>query len=577
MYKKTRVAKRRTILSRTKTLFRFLGLGHMRGVGMGLPYRQRFQFLLELIYGETFKPKAFWARHPDPDEFFYALFRVAKPDLERNAFVGDVFELSSETLHNEVNAQALERLGITTEELLALFKSNAAVEHPQEQKPKASAGTNAGKVEGGNTSVVFVPTPMDETGYNPNIPAGWRPGPTRGKRDRGSKGHSGVFLTEQALKVVGQNAPVRTAKSNKCLEQQKAFTASGKVDVAATAVNTSNQNKRSGTSKTTANTGNKAANGASKGTKRPRSTKTGFQALKKGGGGGADMLDGLVQAALLSQMDNEKEEQKKREAKENEEKKAKEKEAKKAKEEEAKKAKEEEAKKAKEEEEKKTKLLKKETEKQPKSKLERLMLEHLNREPDDNTVKAKDEKAKSNDENHNGNVKKNDQHAASTKRKEESASPGGGGAGGGEGGAPLEEEDFDDAIPTLPLDDEDLDTWERFDAWRAPLEEDEADCRAKHRTNTDRIEDVYSMFDQVMNDVRSPPSSQQHHQLTNNQTVLRDATARAQKLLGIEYVLKGMSNDLEQCLDDDVTLRSAKNHLAKISEIVSRKMNQQLG
>ena len=544
---------------------------------MGLPYRQRFQFLLELIYGETFKPKAFWARHPDPDEFFYALFRVAKPDLERNAFVGDVFELSSETLHNEVNAQALERLGITTEELLALFKSNAAVEHPQEQKPKASAGTNAGKVEGGNTSVVFVPTPMDETGYNPNIPAGWRPGPTRGKRDRGSKGHSGVFLTEQALKVVGQNAPVRTAKSNKCLEQQKAFTASGKVDVAATAVNTSNQNKRSGTSKTTANTGNKAANGASKGTKRPRSTKTGFQALKKGGGGGADMLDGLVQAALLSQMDNEKEEQKKREAKENEEKKAKEKEAKKAKEEEAKKAKEEEAKKAKEEEEKKTKLLKKETEKQPKSKLERLMLEHLNREPDDNTVKAKDEKAKSNDENHNGNVKKNDQHAASTKRKEESASPGGGGAGGGEGGAPLEEEDFDDAIPTLPLDDEDLDTWERFDAWRAPLEEDEADCRAKHRTNTDRIEDVYSMFDQVMNDVRSPPSSQQHHQLTNNQTVLRDATARAQKLLGIEYVLKGMSNDLEQCLDDDVTLRSAKNHLAKISEIVSRKMNQQLG
>ena len=129
----------------------------------------------------------------------------------------------------------------------------------------------------------------------------------------------------------------------------------------------------------------------------------------------------------------------------------------------------------------------------------------------------------------------------------------------------------------LPLDDDDLDMWERFDAWRAPLEEDDADCRAKHRTDTDRIEDVYSMFDQVVNDLRSPPSSQQQHQLTNNQTVLRDATARAQKLLGIEFVLKGMSNDLEQCLDDDVTLRSAKNHLAKISEIVSRKMNQQLG
>jgi hypothetical protein len=48
-------------------------------------------------------------------------------------------------------------------------------------------------------------------------------------------------------------------------------------------------------------------------------------------------------------------------------------------------------------------------------------------------------------------------------------------------------------------------------------------------------------------------------------------------LLGIEYVLKGMSGDLEQCLDDDETLHMAKHHLAKISEIISRKMNQQLG
>ena len=104
----------------------------------------------------------------------------------------------------------------------------------------------------------------------------------------------------------------RAAKSNKCLEQQKASIASGKVDVAATAVNATNQNKKSGTSKTTANNGNKAANGASKGTKRPRSTKAGFQALKKGGGGGADMLDGLVQAALLSQMDNKKKNRKER-------------------------------------------------------------------------------------------------------------------------------------------------------------------------------------------------------------------------------------------------------------------------
>ena len=109
----------------------------MRGVGMDLPYRQRFQFLLELIYGDTFKPKAFWARHPDPDEFFYALFRVAKPDLPRTAFVGDVFELSAETLHNEVNALALGRLGVSSEQLLRLFQHNAAVEQQAAERVEA--------------------------------------------------------------------------------------------------------------------------------------------------------------------------------------------------------------------------------------------------------------------------------------------------------------------------------------------------------------------------------------------------------------------------------------------------------
>lgn len=558
----------RTILSRTKTLFRFLGLGHMRGVGMDLPYRQRFQFLLELIYGDTFKPKAFWARHPDPDEFFYALFRVAKPDLPRTAFVGDVFELSAETLHNEVNALALGRLGVSSEQLLRLFQHNAAVEHPQEQGKEKGKwvrvvdSTLPAEVKTGaeGKTTLFVPTPTEETEYRPNIPNGWRPGPTRGKRDRGSKGHSGVFLTQQALKAVGENAPVISPGVNtKHMEQRRAFIANGKVDAPVTAAtkkkDTNGKGKNAGSNTTvttsTAATTTTTTTTTAKGTKRPRSTKAGTQASKRGGGGGgggSGMLDGLVAAALLSEMDNQKEEE------EQKEKKAREK-----------------------EEKQRANASKKETgEKQPKSKLEKLMLEHLKKETGDgsNIKNAKDEKARSNDENHNGNVKKSDQHALS--KKEESASPNGG-RGGGRGGAPLEEEDFDDAIPTLPLDDDDLDTWERFDAWRAPLEEDDADCRAKHRTDTDRIEDVYSMFDQVVNDLRSPPSSQQQHQLTNNQTVLRDATSRAQKLLGIEYVLKGMSGDLEQCLDDDETLHMAKHHLAKISEIISRKMNQQLG
>ena len=58
---------------------------------------------------------------------------MAKPDLPRTAFVGDVFELIAETLHNEVNALALGRLGVSSEQLLRLFQHNAAVEHPQEQ------------------------------------------------------------------------------------------------------------------------------------------------------------------------------------------------------------------------------------------------------------------------------------------------------------------------------------------------------------------------------------------------------------------------------------------------------------
>ena len=211
---------------------------------MDLPYRQRFQFLLELIYGDTFKPKAFWARHPDPDEFFYALFRVAKPDLPRTAFVGDVFELSAETLHNEVNALALGRLGVSSEQLLRLFQHNAAVEHPQEQGKEKGKwvrvvdSTLPAEVKTGaeGKTTLFVPTPTEETEYRPNIPNGWRPGPTRGKRDRGSKGHSGVFLTQQALKAVGENAPVISPGVNtKYMEQRRAFIANGKVDAPVTA------------------------------------------------------------------------------------------------------------------------------------------------------------------------------------------------------------------------------------------------------------------------------------------------------------------------------------------------------
>jgi hypothetical protein len=236
----------------------------MRGVGMDLPYRQRFQFLLELIYGDTFKPKAFWARHPDPDEFFYALFRVAKPDLPRTAFVGDVFELSAETLHNEVNALALGRLGVSSEQLLRLFQHNAAVEHPQEQGKEKGKwvrvvdSTLPAEVKTGaeGKTTLFVPTPTEETEYRPNIPNGWRPGPTRGKRDRGSKGHSGVFLTQQALKAVGENAPVISPGVNtKYMEQRRAFIANGKVDAPVTAAtkkkDTNGKGKNAGSNTTT--------------------------------------------------------------------------------------------------------------------------------------------------------------------------------------------------------------------------------------------------------------------------------------------------------------------------------------
>ena len=72
----------RTILSRTRNALPFPRFrAHAGSVGMDLPYRQRFQFLLELIYGDTFKPKAFWADTRTRTSFSTRCL-VAKPDCE---------------------------------------------------------------------------------------------------------------------------------------------------------------------------------------------------------------------------------------------------------------------------------------------------------------------------------------------------------------------------------------------------------------------------------------------------------------------------------------------------------------
>ena len=188
------------------------------------------------------------------------------------------------------------------------------------------------------------------------------------------------------------------------------------------------------TTSTAATTTTTTTTTTAKGTKRPRSTKAGTQASKRGGGWRRQRDVGRTRrgGVVIGNGQPKKKKRSKREKGEGE-------------------GGETESKRLQE---------RGNLRKQPKSKLEKLMLEHLKKETGDgsNIENAKDEKARSNDENHNGNVKKSDQLPC---RKKESTSPNGG--RGGRGGAPLEEEDFDDAIPTLPLDDDDLDTWERFD------------------------------------------------------------------------------------------------------------------
>jgi hypothetical protein len=574
---------------------------------MDLPYRQRFQFLLELIYGETFRPKAFWSRHPDPDEFFFALFRLASPKtMTKGSFVGDVFELSAETLHNEVNEKALVRLGVQKEALLNLFRTNAAVEHPEEQgrtvngvkkeakdsasvqidgaaeTKAASAAKNVSSAQ--SKSSLYVPIPDEESSYRPIIPDGWTPGPTRGKRDRGSKGHSGIFMIAEGTNPSPHAATFKVKLETKLSEVKvrppppakrekvpdivvpawpttTATTATATATAAGEVTTLPPPAKKQKTQKTAPPPIAAAVESfpaivktKQPRNKRPRTTKSLINNNMR-----MTNLDGLVEAAMA--LDNNKEELERQDQREEEE--------------------------------------RREAGNVRNDDNERMMMTNIQdtHNPSSSFLSSKHQSMKLHklqNEHVFGVGKANDVEIKNAGKSNKYQTPMKDELDGGVSETKIrrtevvDDDDFDDAIPTLPLDDDDLDQWEKFDAWRAPLEEDDADCRAKNRTEIDRTVDVYSMFEQ-MNDLRSPISSQQHHGHHNHtqnaggsgsmaaNPILRDATARAQKLLGIEYVLKGMRGDLEQCLDDEQSLASAKFHLDKIGEIIGRKMNQALG
>ena len=67
----------RKILQRTKSLLRFLGLGHMRNMGADLPYRKRVEYMLTTIFGKTFEKTSHWYGKPNPDAFFATVMKIA--------------------------------------------------------------------------------------------------------------------------------------------------------------------------------------------------------------------------------------------------------------------------------------------------------------------------------------------------------------------------------------------------------------------------------------------------------------------------------------------------------------------
>ena len=127
---------RRKILQRTKSLLRFLGLGHMRNMGAELPYRKRVEFMLVTIFGTTFDKNSYWYGAPDPDTFFATILNMAGANKAVSASDGsEIFRIKPGTTSYEVNRGKLRALGVSERTLRDLFARTEAADVQHQIEP----------------------------------------------------------------------------------------------------------------------------------------------------------------------------------------------------------------------------------------------------------------------------------------------------------------------------------------------------------------------------------------------------------------------------------------------------------
>lgn len=126
----------RKILQRTKSLLRFLGLGHMRNAGAELPYRKRVEFMLNMIFGPTFDKNSYWYGKPNPDEFFTSIMVLAgaKDDIGATEG-GQIFKLKPNTQSYEVSRAQLSKIGVDEDKLRELFAQTPAADEAHRKLP----------------------------------------------------------------------------------------------------------------------------------------------------------------------------------------------------------------------------------------------------------------------------------------------------------------------------------------------------------------------------------------------------------------------------------------------------------
>jgi len=125
----------RKILQRTKSLLRFLGLGHMRNMGADLPYRKRVEYMLTTIFGKTFDKTSHWYGKPNPDAFFATVMKMAGAKKVKLADGSEIFRMRPGTTSYEVNRGKLRSLGVEEDKLRRLFAKTPAADAHHQVKP----------------------------------------------------------------------------------------------------------------------------------------------------------------------------------------------------------------------------------------------------------------------------------------------------------------------------------------------------------------------------------------------------------------------------------------------------------